>query len=167
MITSLATLFFVITGQLATAVQLPYALEPLALVLAWCLTRLNHLRTRSSSTVLLLFWPCYTIALFVWARSYLQTFPVSPLLSLRSAVLALGLLSFALECVSPDDVPQANTESPTLTANVFSIWSFTWLSPLLRKGSQVVITMDDLPALVARDESANLGNDLQRALDKR
>ncbi|KAI9460421.1 P-loop containing nucleoside triphosphate hydrolase protein [Boletus coccyginus] len=163
---SLATLAFVLTDQINTAVQLPYALEPIALLLALCLTRLNHLRTRSSSTILLLFWPCYAIALSVWTRSYVQTFPATPLVPLKWAALFLGLLSFALECISPDDSPDPNTENPTLTANVFSIWSFAWLTPLLRKGSQAVITEDDLPTLVPRDESANLGTDLQRALEK-
>lgn len=85
---------------------------------------------------------------------------------LKCAVLILGLLSFAFECISPDDTPVSNTESPTLTANIFSIWSFEWMTLLLRKGSQVVITEDDLPALVPRDESANLGDDLQRTLEK-
>jgi ATP-binding cassette subfamily C (CFTR/MRP) protein 1 len=85
---------------------------------------------------------------------------------LKWAVVFLGLLSFGLECISPDDTHDSNTENPTLTANIFSMWSFAWLTPLLRKGSQVVVTEDDLPALVPRDESANLGNDLQCAIEK-
>lgn len=165
-LTSLTTLVFVIRARIATAVNLPYLLEPLALFFAVLLTQSNHLRTRSSSTILLLFWPCYTVASLIWTRSYVQTFPVMPLAPLRWAVLLLGLLSFALECFSPDDSPSSKTESPMVTANVFSIWSFAWLTPLLRKGSQVIITQDDLPALVPRDESAQLGNDLQRALEK-
>lgn len=165
--TSLATLSFLLTDRISTAaVQLPHALEPLALLLALCLTHVNHLRTRSSSTVLLLFWPCYAIALLVWTHSYVQTWPVTPLVPLKWAVLFLGLLSFALECISPDDKPDPNTENPTLTANVFSIWSFAWMTPLLRKGSQVVITEEDLPTLAPRDESANLAGDLQTALEK-
>jgi ATP-binding cassette subfamily C (CFTR/MRP) protein 1 len=95
-----------------------------------------------------------------------QALPVTPLVPLKLAVVLLGLLSFALECISPDDNPDPNTENPTLTANVFSIWSFAWLTPLLRKGSQVVITEDDLPALPPREESANLAIDLERALEK-
>ncbi|KAG9309821.1 P-loop containing nucleoside triphosphate hydrolase protein [Chiua virens] len=62
--------------------------------------------------------------------------------------------------------PQSNDESPILTANVFSIWSFDWMTPLLRKGAKVVITEDDLPALAPSDESTKLGNDLQRALER-
>ena len=164
--TSLVNLTFVLADQINTAVELPHALEPLALLLALCLTHFNHLRTRSSSSILLLFWPCYAIALSVWTRSYVQTFPVTPLVPLKWAIAFLGLLSFVLECISPDDTPDSNTENPTLTANIFSMWSFAWLTPLLRKGSQVVITEDDLPALVPRDESANLGNDLQCAIEK-
>ncbi|KAF8436032.1 hypothetical protein L210DRAFT_3632182 [Boletus edulis BED1] len=166
-LTSLTTAAFILTDQISTvAVQLPHALEPLALFLALCLTRFNHLRTRSSSTIILLFWPCYATVLSIWTRSYVQTFPITPLIPLKWTVLVLGLLSFALECISPDDTTDTNTESPTLTANIFSIWSFAWITPLLEKGSQVVITEHDLPALVPRDESANLECDLQRALEK-
>ncbi|KAG6375249.1 ABC transporter type 1, transmembrane domain-containing protein [Boletus reticuloceps] len=166
-LTSLTTAAFILTDQISTvAVQLPHALEPLALFLALCLTRFNHLRTRSSSTIILFFWPCYAIVLSIWTRSYVQTFPLTPLIPLKWTVLILGLLSFALECISPDDTTDTNTESPTLTANIFSIWSFAWITPLLEKGSQVVITEHDLPALVPRDESANLECNLQRALEK-
>ncbi|KAG8218181.1 multidrug resistance-associated protein 1 [Butyriboletus roseoflavus] len=165
-LTSLATLSFILTGQINAVVQLPHAFEPLALLLALCLTRFNHLRTRSSSTTLLLFWPCYTIALFIWTRSYVQTFPVTPLVPLKWTVLFLGLLSFVLECFSPDDTLDSNTEHPTLTANIFSIWSFAWMTPLLRKGARVLITEHDLPLLVPHDESANLGCNLQCAIEK-
>ncbi|KAN0098013.1 P-loop containing nucleoside triphosphate hydrolase protein [Tylopilus felleus] len=165
-LTSLATLAFILTNQITVAVQLPYALEPLALLFTLCLTRFNHLRSRSSCTILLLFWPCYAISLSIWTQSYVQVFPVTPIVPLKWAVLFLGLLSFALECITPDDTLDTSTENPSITANIFSIWSFAWLTPLLRKGSQVVITEDDLPALVPGDESANLGDDLQRALEK-
>ena len=163
---SLTTLTFVISGQITTALKLPYLLEPLALFLAVLLTRSNHLRSRSSSSAILLFWPCYAIALSIWTRSYVQTFPIAPLLPLKLAILFIGLASFALECFSPDDTPTSNAENPTLTANVFSKLSFAWLTPLMHKGSQVAITQDDLPELVPSDASAKLGDHLQRAIER-
>ncbi|KIJ21067.1 hypothetical protein PAXINDRAFT_106999 [Paxillus involutus ATCC 200175] len=166
LLTSLSVLFFVFTDRIRTAVVWHYALEPLALFAALLLTRLNHLRTRSSSTILLLFWPTYTAAVAIWTRSYTEAWGGLPLVPLKCAILFLGLCSFALECISPDDSADSNSENPTITANVFSIWSFAWLTPLLKQGSQVIITEDDLPVLVPRDESANLENDLQRALEK-
>jgi hypothetical protein len=82
------------------------------------------------------------------------------------AVELFALPAYALECVSPDDSVNDNTESPVVTANVYSIWSFAWLTPLMQKGSKEFITENDLPALLPRDESENLGNDLQGALEK-
>ncbi|KAF8844780.1 P-loop containing nucleoside triphosphate hydrolase protein [Paxillus ammoniavirescens] len=164
--TSLGVLFLVLTNRVRTAVVWPYILEPLALFAALFLSRLNHFRTRSSSTTLLLFWPSYTAAVAIWTRSYTESWEGLPLVYLKWATLFLGLCSFALECISPDDSADSNTENPTITANVFSIWSFAWLTPLLKKGSQVIITEGDLPVLVPRDVSANLGNDLQRAMEK-
>jgi hypothetical protein len=93
------------------------ALELLALLLAFCLVRFSHLRTRSSS-ILLLFWPCYTIALSIWTRSYAQTFPVAPLAPLKWADLFWGC--FPLECISPDDTqiqtPETRRLPPTYPA---------------------------------------------------
>ncbi|KIJ59434.1 hypothetical protein HYDPIDRAFT_118534 [Hydnomerulius pinastri MD-312] len=165
-LTSLNNLFFVLTHRISAAVDWPYVLEPLALFASLFLTRYNHLRTRSSSTILLLFWPCYTIAVVIWTRSYVGTLETLLLVPLIWVVQLLGLASFALECISPDDSADSNTENPTITANIFSICSFAWLTPLMRKGSQVIITEDDLPVLLPRDESAKLGDDLQSALDK-
>lgn len=40
------------------------------------------------------------------------------------------------------------------------------MTPLMKKGASQFITEDDLPSLLPRDESANLGRDLDRALAK-
>ncbi|KAG1887433.1 uncharacterized protein F5891DRAFT_1060070 [Suillus fuscotomentosus] len=62
--------FIVLSLKRAASVVRPYILEPLALLVSWILTRLNHRRTRSSSTILLLFWPCYTVDLAIWTKSF-------------------------------------------------------------------------------------------------
>ena len=59
---------------------------------------------------------------------------------------------------------KGHVESPLLTANVFSIWTFSWMSGLMKKGAKSYITEDDLPSLVPRDESPNLGHRLQNAM---
>lgn len=163
---SLTNLVVIIFSQPSIIIILPHALEPLAFFLALYLTSANHRRSRSSSTILLLFWPCYTLALLVWTQSYVLTFPVKHLAPLKLAIVFIGLLSFALECISPDDSFDPNAESPTLTANVFSIWSFSWITPLLRKGYQATVAESDLAPLIPCDESANLGNDLECAIKK-
>ncbi|KAG1838637.1 P-loop containing nucleoside triphosphate hydrolase protein [Suillus subalutaceus] len=167
-VASCFNLFVVLSLKQTASVVWPHVLEPLALLASWILTRLNHRRTRSSSTILLLFWPCYTVGLAIWTRSFTQD-EISKGLFVVLSKWAVELFSFpayVLECVSPDDSVNDNTESPVVTANVYSIWSFAWLTPLMQKGSKEFITENDLPALLPRDESENLGNDLQSALDK-
>ncbi|KAG0695817.1 P-loop containing nucleoside triphosphate hydrolase protein, partial [Suillus ampliporus] len=167
-VTSCFNLFVVSSLKQTASVVWPYVLEPLALLASWILTRLNHRRTLSSSTILLLFWPCYTTGLAIWSRSFAPD-PVSKGLFVvlsKWAVELFALPAYALECISPDDSVKDNTESPMITANVYSIWSFAWLTPLMKKGSKEFITEDDLPALLPRDESENLSKDLQSALEK-
>ncbi|OJA12951.1 hypothetical protein AZE42_07484 [Rhizopogon vesiculosus] len=161
-------LFVVLSLKHAASVVWPYVLEPLALLASWVLTQLNHRRTRSSSTILLLFWPAYIAALAIWSRSFLQHDVPGKLFVFLSkwAVQLFALPAYALECISPDDLDRNNTESPIITANVYSIWSFAWLTPLMEKGSKEFVTEDDLPALLPRDESEKLGQDLKTALEK-
>ncbi|TFY83303.1 hypothetical protein EWM64_g713 [Hericium alpestre] len=58
------------------------------------------------------------------------------------------------------------TESPLLTASIFSIWTFGWLTPLMKKGVQQFVMEDDLPPLLPEDEASNLGRALKKALEK-
>ncbi|KAH9852113.1 metal resistance protein YCF1 [Lenzites betulinus] len=153
-----------------------YALEAAALLVSPFLVYLNHLRTRASSSLVLLFWPIYTLGIIVWARTSLTISPVAllPVVLIRSAVVLLGLATFALECLGPEftdeDRPEhfvkGHVESPLLTANIFSIWSFSWMDTLMQKGSSEYITEDDLPALVPSDEASALGDRLKKAMDK-
>ena len=85
---------FVLLHLKRVAVFGPYILELLALLFTALLTRLSHWRTRSSSTILLLFWPCYTVSITIWTRSYVQknALPVDPLVRrLKCPVVLLGL----------------------------------------------------------------------------
>ena len=167
-IASAVNLTFVLLHRKRVAVLGSYILEPLALLFAALLTRLNHWRTRSSSTILLLFWPCYTVAVAIWTRSYVQdALPVDPFVPrLKWIVVLLGLSSLALECFSPDDSPASVEEHPTIRANIYSKWSFAWLTPLLNKGAKTFIIEDDLPSLAPNDESERLGDRLERSLQK-
>lgn len=151
-----------------------YILEPVALLSAICLTYLNHTRQRSSSATLLLFWPLFTTIGGIWIRTrhdvglgHFQQIVITKVI-----IIGLGLLSFALECISPEYGlgPQlgekAFADSPILTANVFSIWSFSWMTPLMKKGARQYVSEQDLPALLSEDESENLGNYLENAMEK-
>ncbi|KAI0313275.1 P-loop containing nucleoside triphosphate hydrolase protein [Amylostereum chailletii] len=164
--------------QNITVLETP-VLELVAFAFLPFLTHLNHTRTRRSSTIILLFWPVYILFLCIWTRTYVSIgLPTSAVsFALRWAAGGLGLATFALECLGPEyrneaviEASDASTiktnENPLLTANIFSVWFFGWLTPLLRKGASTVITEDDLPSLLKKDEAAKLGEDLASAMKK-
>ena len=150
-------------------------LEAVAFIVLPLLTYLSHTRTRRSSTIALLFWLAYFPALLIWTRTALLdiTRARNPaVLALRWSIGGLGVVAFALECLGPefraepDDKPRSNSESPLLTANIFSVWTFGWVTPLMKKGAREFITEDDLPELVPADEAVIVGQKLQRNMKK-
>ena len=85
-----------------------------------------------------------------------------------------GLFSFALELFAPkfeldldEDFDETHVENPVISANVFSKWSFGYMTPLLKKGAKEYITEKDLPSLLKQDQAAELGDRLTAALAKR
>jgi apolipoprotein N-acyltransferase len=150
-------------------------LESTAFLILPLLTYLSHTRTRRSSTIALLFWLAYFPALLIWSRTALHDVARAHsrvALALRWGIGGLGVVAFALECLGPefraepDDKPRLNPESPLLTANIFSVWTFGWLTPLLKQGARQFITEDDLPELVSDEETSKVGQKLQRAMKK-
>ena len=176
---SLANLFYLVFGHIRVSVLHFYILEPLALLLAIFLTHANHHKTRTSSSTLLLFWPTYIVALLIWGRTLLAIHSqnVSDIivpLALRSAVAVFGLFSFALELFAPKFEPdldgaidETHVENPRLSANIFSRWSFSYMTPMLKKGAKEYITDKDLPSLKREDQAAELSQRLTAALAKR
>ena len=155
----------------------PLVLEAVAFLVLPLLTYLSHTRTRRSSTIALLFWLAYFPALLIWTRTQTALLGIThgryPVFHvLRWSIGGLGVVAFALECLGPefraepDDKPRSNPESPLLTANIFSVWTFSWLTSLMRKGAKEFIIEDDLPELVPADEAVNVGQKLQRNMKK-
>jgi len=176
---SLANLVYIVFGRVHVPVLQSYILEPLALLPTIFLTRTNHTRTRTSSSTLLLFWPAYIVALLIWGRTLLTSYSenvsdVIILLALRSAVAVFGLSSFALELFAPKFEPdldgemdEAHVENPLLSANIFSRWSFSYMTPMLKKGNKEYITDKDLPSLLKQDQATELSQRLTAALTKK
>ncbi|KAF8586432.1 metal resistance protein YCF1 [Ramaria rubella] len=143
------------------------------------LTYLNHMHTHTSSTILLLFWPVYAVCLLIWIRSVATTTPLT--LSkvdldvwLYCAGAVFAAVSFVLELLGTDiqgdedeyqEIGKLENESPIVRANIYSIWSFGWMTPLMKLGSSKFLGEDDMYALLPSDESANLGASLQRAME--
>ncbi|KAH9967354.1 metal resistance protein YCF1 [Russula dissimulans] len=178
----LAPILSIALVNLVLAISLPQGvyffpspgLEAAAFFVLPFLTYFNHTRTRRSSTSALLFWLAYFSALVVWSRTTLRDAGphIPPILTLRWGIGALGAVAFALECLGPefraepDNKPRLNPESPLLTANIFSVWTFGWTTSIMKKGVRQFITEEDLPELVPEDETTKLGEKLQRALKK-
>jgi ATP-binding cassette, subfamily C (CFTR/MRP), member 1 len=149
-------------------------LEVAAFLVLPLLTYLSHTRTRRSSTIAQLFWLAYFAALLIRSRTTLEVAHthLPTILVLRWGIGGLGIIAFALECLGPefraepDNKPRLNPESPLLTANIFSVWTFGWLTPLMKRGAKQFITEDDLPELIPEDEATRLGQKLQLAMKK-
>ncbi|KAA1470346.1 P-loop containing nucleoside triphosphate hydrolase protein [Dentipellis sp. KUC8613] len=174
--TSFVNLVIVLALDQHVFILQTYILEVLALSLVPFLSYRNHMRTRRSSSIQLIFWPIYSCYSVMWSRTILSraSYHIPSVLVLKWCAVGLGLSVFILECLGPEyrakllvdgETPQT-AENPLLTANLFSLWSFGWLTPLVRKGVSQYITEGDLPPLLASDESAKLGDDLKQALEK-
>uniref|UniRef100_A0A8H8CHK1 Metal resistance protein YCF1 n=1 Tax=Psilocybe cubensis TaxID=181762 RepID=A0A8H8CHK1_PSICU len=170
-IASFVNVLLILTQHNVVPVIQAYILEPFAILSILIFTFFNHTRTRTASTFLLIFWPCYALACAIWARTTLLRDPdsVTTIVSLKTVSLGLGLISYAVECLGSEIDPPADKavkENPIVTANIYSVWTFSWMTALMKKGAVRVITEDDLPPLRTFDESVNLGNDLKKAMER-
>lgn len=78
-----------------------------------------------------------------------------------------------LECFGPEIgkceeslFDDRKKENPLETANIFSRWSFSWMTPLLRKGATQYIVEGDLPPLLPKNAVDKIGDDLAEARRK-
>lgn len=169
-LTSGVNLIYILVQRVSVPVRQSYVLEVIALIATIPLTYVTHQRTRTSSSILLLFWPVYSVGLLIWARTLIATKTsgdVVPVLALRCAVIGLGLISFIFECFAPEEIDPLEHENPIYTANIFSRWTFGWMTPLMKKGASDYITENDLPDLRPSDQSAKLNDDLEKAIHKK
>ncbi|KAH8832602.1 P-loop containing nucleoside triphosphate hydrolase protein [Flagelloscypha sp. PMI_526] len=162
---SILNVIFISLRHTNVPVYQSYILEPLTIASLTALTYVNHTTERQSSTVVLL---------------NILSDDLRRVLIFKWSTIGIGLISFILECLGPEfdkdssnisvtesgDHKGIHVEHPSLTANIFSIWGFNWVTPLLRKGASKYITEDDLPSLLPEDESSYLGKLLEGHLKK-
>ena len=82
--------------------------------------------------------------------------------------LGLGLVEFILEYLVPKkqsayDALGANDECPYEYADIFSVLTFGWMTPMMKFGYKNYLTQDDLWNLRDRDTTRVTGNLLQKA----
>ncbi|KAF9199094.1 hypothetical protein BGZ49_010827 [Haplosporangium sp. Z 27] len=151
-------------------------LEIFSLIFALVLTIVENEKTYLSSNVLLLYWLFLIITSAIKLRTLTMGCPVDILNgfgkpSKHQQLLTIGLLSgkiidailvFILECIHRDAGIQLGEDNyekcPEDEANIFSIASFHWVTPLMRKGYAKPLTMNDLWGLRKEDQSKNVSN---------
>ncbi|KAJ3092332.1 hypothetical protein HK102_008482 [Quaeritorhiza haematococci] len=127
-------------------------------LLAAGLHHLEHLRSRLSSTILLLFWLITIVVDAIKIRTLiLLDYPNlnTPYFAVYASVVGLSIVAFALENIpkpknyylSLDD--ECLNVCPEVTANIFSRLSFHWMDSLMKLGYKKDLDMDDLwPSLL-------------------
>lgn len=131
----------------------------LSLFVIFYIQYIEHWRSRNPNGVVLFYWLLLLIAYAVKLQSlvsqqmyrlhlaYFVIFCVS---------VGLAALEFFLEWLVPKqlsahDVLGDNDECPFEYANVFSVLTFSWMTPLMRQGYHTFLTQDDLWNLRKRD----------------
>jgi ATP-binding cassette subfamily C (CFTR/MRP) protein 1 len=133
----------------------------IALLVALAIHHLEHARSRVPSGVLLFYWLFFITVHGIQLRQSvsLQDYKFrAPRLIVLSIIEGFGIVVFALEWLVPkkrsaysalDDDDQY--ECPTESATIFSILTFGWMTPMMKRGYTKFLTEDDLWDLREKD----------------
>ncbi|KAF4625390.1 hypothetical protein G7Y89_g12777 [Cudoniella acicularis] len=132
---------------------------------------LEHDRLRNANGVVLFYWLFLLIAYSVKLRSLIsQKIYDGHLTYFIVYCVGFGLswVEFGLEWLVPKkkSVYQAledEDECPVEYATVFSILTFSWMTPMMRYGYKKFLTEDDLWNLAKRDTTKSTGDSFQKA----
>ncbi|KAJ5536597.1 Metal resistance protein YCF1 [Penicillium frequentans] len=131
----------------------------------------EHWRSRQPNGVVLFYWLFFIIAYAVKLQSlvsrqeYLTTLPYFVCINVS---LGLALLEFVLEYFVPKkqsayDALGDEDECPYNYADIFSVLTFGWMTPLMKFGYSNYLTQDDLWNLRRRDTTRATLDDLSSA----
>lgn len=134
---------------------------------------LEHWRSRQPNGVVLFYWLFLLIAYAVKLRSLIsqQAFhPRLPYFITFCVTFGLATVEFALEYLVPKkqsayDALGDEDECPIEYADVFSILTFSWMTPMMKYGYKEFLTQDDLWNLRKRDATRATGEALREAWD--
>ncbi|KAI4095607.1 MAG: hypothetical protein LQ344_001538 [Seirophora lacunosa] len=134
---------------------------------------LEHWRSRQPNGVVLFYWLFLLIAYGVKLRSLIsqKTFNVRlPYFITFCVSFGLAAIEFALEYLVPKkqsayDALGDEDECPIEYADVFSILTFSWMTPMMKYGYKDFLTQDDLWNLRKRDATKATGEALRDAWD--
>lgn len=130
----------------------------------------EHWRSRQPNGVVLFYWVFYIIAHVVKLQSLVARKTYEDRLLqfvIFNVSLGLALLEFVLEYFVPKkqsayDAVGDEDECPYEYADIFSILTFSWMTPMMKFGYKNFLTQDDLWNLRARDTTRATGGDLRR-----
>ena len=140
------------------------------LVVGWA-QYLEHARSRTPNGVVLFYWLLLLVAFAVKLRSLVsQDAPrLRPAYFVSFCVgTGLAALEFVLEYLVPKkqsayDALGSEDECPIEYADVFSILTFSWMTPLMKYGYRNFLTQDDLWNLRRRDSTRVTGEAMEEA----
>ena len=131
---------------------------------------LEHWRSRQPNGVVLFYWLFLLIAFGVKLRSLIsqQAFHTRlPYFAAFCVSFGLAALEFALEYLVPKKQSVYNSlgdedECPIEYADVFSILTFSWMTPMMKYGYREFLTQEDLWNLRERDTAHATGKTLEK-----
>ncbi|KAJ5176747.1 Metal resistance protein YCF1 [Penicillium canariense] len=134
----------------------------------------EHWRSRQPNGVVLFYWLFFIIAYAVKLQSlvaqkaYLQHLPYFVCVNVS---LGLALLEFVLEYFVPKkqsayDALGDEDECPYNYADIFSVLTFGWMTPMMKFGYKNYLTQDDLWNLRRRDTTRATLDDLNSAWEE-
>ncbi|KAL5604443.1 hypothetical protein BROUX41_002415 [Berkeleyomyces rouxiae] len=143
----------------------------LALCVVFYIQWLEHSRMRNPNGVVLFYWLFLLVVLAIKLRSLVsqQVHSDSPAYFVLYCVGAgLCVIEFLLEWLWPRKNSSYEAlideeECPLEYANVFSILTFGWMTPLMRYGYKEYLTEDDLWALARDDNTKTTGAAFNKA----
>ncbi|KAJ5319183.1 hypothetical protein MYU51_013685 [Penicillium brevicompactum] len=134
----------------------------------------EHWRSRQPNGVVLFYWLFFIIAYAVKLRSlvarkeYVHSLPYFVCVNVS---LGLALFEFVLEYFVPKkqsayDALGDEDECPYNYADIFSVLTFGWMTPMMKFGYTNYLTQDDLWNLRRRDTTRVTGDDLKAAWEE-
>ncbi|KAF9874044.1 ABC metal ion transporter [Colletotrichum karsti] len=143
----------------------------LSLGVIFAIQWLEHARLRNANGVVLFYWLFLLIAFAVKLRSLIsqQLYAKNEAYFITYTIgFGLSIVEFLLEWLWPRKVSAYEAlideeECPIEYATVFSLLTFSWMTPLMRYGYKQYLTEDDLWGLAKKDQTKNTGDAFQDA----
>ncbi|KAI9818464.1 MAG: hypothetical protein M1827_000523 [Pycnora praestabilis] len=143
----------------------------ISLAVIFSIQYLEHWRARQANGVVLFYWLFLLIGFGVKLRSLVARHTYENHLSYFvtfCVTFGLAVLEFALEWLvpkkqNPYDALGSEDECPIEYANIFSMLTFSWMTPMMKYGYREFLTQDDLWNLRRRDATRTTGQTFEDA----